>query len=76
MYSYKVLCVTFTNKAANEMKERIEKKIGKLDNSLICTFHGFCLRILRQSISRLGYPNNFIILDQFFNFIFYCITEY
>ena len=59
-----ILCVTFTNKAANEMKERIEKKVGKLDNSFICTFHGFCLRILRQSISRLGYPNNFIILDK------------
>lgn len=60
---YNILCVTFTNKAANEMKTRIENKVGELKNSLICTFHSFCLRVLRQSIGKLGYPSNFIILD-------------
>lgn len=60
---YNILCVTFTNKAANEMKTRIESKVGELKHSLICTFHSFCLRVLRESVSRLGYPSNFVVLD-------------
>lgn len=58
-----ILCVTFTNKAANEMKERIEKLVGFSNYTQICTFHSFCLRVLKQSISLLGYTNKFVILD-------------
>lgn len=59
-----ILCVTFTNKAANEMKERIQAQFEKeLDLSLICTFHSFCLRILRENAYILGYPPNFVVLD-------------
>ena len=58
-----ILAVTFTNKAAQEMKDRIEKRIGKFDSSLICTFHSFCLKILRNDIDKLGYPKKFTILD-------------
>ena len=58
-----ILCITFTNKAANEMKKRISQK-HDLYNPYIMTFHGFCLRVLKQSIGRLGtYPNNFSIID-------------
>lgn len=63
VYPSQILCVTFTNKAANEMKQRIESKVGELKNSYICTFHSYCLRVLRESISKLGYPSNFIIAD-------------
>jgi DNA helicase-2/ATP-dependent DNA helicase PcrA len=60
--SSKILGLTFTNKAAGEMKERIKK----LTNSdvLICTFHSLGARILRESISHLGYSNNFTIYDE------------
>ena len=58
-----ILAVTFTNKAAQEMKDRIEKRIGKFDSALICTFHSFCLKILRNDIDKLGYPKKFTILD-------------
>ena len=59
-----ILCVTFTNKAANEMKERIQSKLDKeTDFPLICTFHSFCLRILRENAYILGYPHNFAVLD-------------
>ena len=58
-----ILCVTFTNKAATEMKERIEKKVGKLNHAQICTFHSFCLKLLREGIDYLGYPKDFVILD-------------
>ena len=59
-----ILCVTFTNKAANEMKERIYKLVEKeckLD--LITTFHGFCLRILRENSYLLGWDSTFKVLD-------------
>ncbi len=58
-----ILCVTFTNKAANEMKKRIRTYIGDKDIATICTFHGFCLNILREDINVLNYPKNFSILD-------------
>lgn len=59
-----ILCVTFTNKAAQEMKERIRNMIGDKDLGYICTFHGLCVRILREDIHYLNYPSNFTILDQ------------
>ena len=59
-----ILCVTFTNKAAMEMKERIGKLVpDKTKLDLICTFHSFCLRILRENAYILGFPNNFAVLD-------------
>ena len=59
-----ILCVTFTSKAAGEMKRRVRKLAGDgTDNSLITTYHGFCARVLREDIGRLFYPENFQILD-------------
>lgn len=67
-----ILAITFTNKAAGEMKERIGKllgrelkDIGQLDqrNPLICTFHSFCVRVLRHYGSRIGLANSFTIYD-------------
>lgn len=59
-----ILAITFTNKAANEMKERIEKLIGgKAQNMWIGTFHSICVRILRRNIDRIGYSRNFVIFD-------------
>ena len=58
-----ILCVTFTNKAANEMKSRIRSMIGDNDLGLICTFHGFCVRLLREDVFKIRLPKNFIILD-------------
>ena len=57
-----ILAITFTNKAANEMKERINKLIPNT-NLLACTFHSFGVRILRSNYDRLGYNKNFVILD-------------
>lgn len=59
-----ILCMTFTNKAATEMKKRIRKlvTIGSV-NDYICTIHGLCVKILRKEIYRLGYPQKFMILD-------------
>ena len=60
-----ILCLTFTNKAANEMRKRIAKFIPEGDvNDFICTIHGFCVKILRRDIYRLGYPKSFTILDE------------
>lgn len=60
-----VLCVTFTNKASGEMKRRVRRLIGDgYDNSLITTYHGFCVRVLRDDIGRLFYPQNFPIMDE------------
>ncbi len=58
-----ILCVTFTNKAANEMKRRIRSMIGDNDTGFISTFHGFCVQVLKEDIHVLHYPKNFIILD-------------
>lgn len=58
-----ILCATFTNKAANEMKKRVRSMIGDNDTGFICTFHGFCVRLLREDIHAINYPQNFIVMD-------------
>jgi len=60
---WKILAVTFTNKAAAEMKERVEKLLAGGDSPLISTFHSACVRILRWEIDRLGYTSHFAIYD-------------
>ena len=61
----RILAVTFTNKAAREMKERISKKLGGRSEAkpVISTFHSYCVRILRRRISLLGFPNLFSIYN-------------
>ncbi len=60
-----ILSLTFTNKAAKEMEERIKSLTGKkLQNLTVSTFHAFGVRILRQEIERLGYRQNFSIYDE------------
>ena len=59
-----ILCVTFTNKAAAEMKKRIRTMIGDQDLGFICTFHGFCVQFLREENKFLHYPKAFTILDE------------
>ena len=62
--SANILCVTFTNKAAGEMKHRIRSLIGsEYDTSLICTYHGFCVRVLREDVEKIFYPKEFQIID-------------
>lgn len=61
---YNVLCLTFTNKAAREFKERLEKLLGsEADDIWAGTFHSICVRILRREITRLGYKTSFAIYD-------------
>ncbi|HBQ63564.1 MAG TPA: ATP-dependent DNA helicase PcrA [Clostridiales bacterium] len=62
---HSILAITFTNKAAREMKERVENILGRSTNGLwISTFHSMCARILRQEIHTLGYTRTFTIYDQ------------
>jgi len=62
--SFNILCVTFTNKAAGEMKRRIRALIGgEFDISLICTYHGFCNRLLRENPEKLFLNKQFQIMD-------------
>jgi len=59
-----ILAITFTNKAAREMKQRLENILGESVNSLwVSTFHAACVRILRMDIEKLGYGRNFVIFD-------------
>lgn len=58
-----ILCATFTNKAAYEMKRRIRAMIGDQDTGFICTFHGFCVQVLREDIHTMNYPSGFLVLD-------------
>ena len=68
-----ILAVTFTNKAAREMQERVHKLLPRpktpdakasVSRPTICTFHSLCVRILRQHIERLGYKRNFVIYNE------------
>ncbi len=61
---YRVLCITFTNKAAREFKERLEQTLGESARDIWAgTFHSICVRILRRHIDLLGYSNDFTIYD-------------
>lgn len=61
---WNILAITFTNKAANEMRERVDKIVGFGSESIwVSTFHSTCVRILRRYIDRLGYDNKFTIYD-------------
>lgn len=58
-----IVCLTFTNRAANEMKQRIRAALGDMDLGYICTFHAFCVQLLKEDIHVLNFPKNFVILD-------------
>lgn len=61
---WSVLAITFTNKAAREMQNRVEQLVGGSARDIwVSTFHSMCVRILRRDISRIGFTNNFTILD-------------
>ena len=60
-----ILAITFTNKAANEMKERVADLLDtNVDRMWIGTFHSICVRILRRDIDKIGYTNSFTIYDR------------
>ena len=59
-----ILAITFTNKAANEMKERVRNLVGEVANDMwIGTFHSICVKILRKFIDRIGFDSSFVIFD-------------
>ncbi|MCR5161918.1 MAG: UvrD-helicase domain-containing protein [Lachnospiraceae bacterium] len=58
-----ILCVTFTNKAANEMRERIHRLTGDRDTGYVNTFHGFCVSVLQEDSHCVQYPKSFLVLD-------------
>ena len=62
---WEILAITFTNKAAREMKERVEKLIGANSNDIwLGTFHSVCVRILKREIELVGYSRDFNIFDE------------
>ncbi|NLK17569.1 MAG: UvrD-helicase domain-containing protein [Clostridiales bacterium] len=61
---YNILAITFTNKAANEMKERLVAMLGGIEGMWVCTIHSMCNRILRRFIDRLGYSRSFSIYSE------------
>ena len=58
-----ILCVTFTNKAANEMRQRIRRLTGDADTGYVNTFHGFCVSVLQEDASAVSFPKSFLVLD-------------
>ncbi|MCL2741652.1 MAG: ATP-dependent helicase, partial [Oscillospiraceae bacterium] len=59
-----ILCITFTNKAAREMRSRLRRILGmEVDLSFVSTLHSFCVRVLKEDIAKLFYPESFVILD-------------
>ena len=58
-----ILCATFTNRAAAEMKQRVRATLGDADTAFICTIHAFCVQLLKEDIHVLNFPKRFIILD-------------
>ena len=58
-----ILCVTFTNKSANEMRQRIRRLTGDNDTGYINTFHGFCVSVLQEDSHAVQYPKSFLVLD-------------
>ncbi|MGN1024554.1 MAG: ATP-dependent helicase [Lachnospiraceae bacterium] len=58
-----ILCVTFTNKSANEMRQRIHALTGDNDTGYINTFHGFCVSVLQEDAHAVSYPKSFLVLD-------------
>lgn len=58
-----ILCVTFTNKAANEMRQRIHNLTGDNDTGYVNTFHGFCVSVLQEDSFAVQYPKSFLVLD-------------
>ena len=61
---WNILAITFTNKAAGEMRKRVDKLVGYGSESIwVSTFHSMCVRILRRHIDLLGYDTNFTIYD-------------
>lgn len=58
-----ILCVTFTNKAANEMRQRIRQLTGDSDTGYVNTFHGFCVSVLQEDSSAVSFPKSFLVLD-------------
>src|SRR5215216_6497980 len=62
---FRILAITFTNKAADEMKRRVASLVGPVaDKMWVSTFHSACVRILRRDATRLGYKSSFTIYDQ------------
>src|SRR5439155_24117523 len=62
---FEILAITFTNKAADEMKSRVEVLVGPVAQKMwVSTFHSACVRILRRDAKRLGYKSTFTIYDQ------------
>ena len=59
-----ILCVTFTNRAAEEMKARVRSELGDMDLGYICTFHAFCTLLLHEDINKINFPKDFVILDK------------
>lgn len=58
-----ILCVTFTNKSAAEMRQRIHALTGDEDTGYICTFHSFCVTVLQEDSHAVQYPRRFLVLD-------------